>query len=1170
MRLGFIKYQQPQKSYWIGLCFLCLISVSSAIKADPITIGVISSSQSPSGKSEWQPMVDQLQAKLPNHQLILKPLPVTELQEAITTHKIAFLISDAIHYVQIGAQFKLNGLATLRRSLGEVETNQAGTVIFRRSENTKWSNLVNLNDAKVGLPSAAFIESFWFNKLMRDSQNDRLNQPIHKITFTSAESVVFSVLASEVDIGVVPAGLLEALDQQGHIQINQISLLNPQQVAEFPFLLSSPLYPDWTISALPEVSLSLQSEFMTALLTLPSFNIHHQLGSFSWSPLANYDDLKKVVLDKELEIASIIDKMSLAQKLSIHIAEIMFLLVAFGVGILFVIKYKTQNKHLKQLNAQLSEEKLTQAKQQTHLEKVLMESRSIQIELEQLSLTAVEGILILNNQGVIEFANPSAEAIFGFSSGALLGLDFYHRLISHQYRQVVINQFRQFNLTSQSEVTGKTLEVEALNQDGRSIWVRLSVSAFDKDQTRFISIMMTDITQDRELRQSLKTAKEKAENYLNMVNVVIFELNTQFQIKTINQWGQKLIGISEDALLNQPFANLEISEASQLEMAMQLTEFQLSNDNVISLTLSWQQQLTGDTLTLNCELHKLMSQSSEIVGYLGSAVDITEVIRTHREAQETQAYFSTVVEKNRSGIMVTNKDGVIQFANPAAATLLNRPLPSLVNSNFGIPITSPNQKIQLDIVRPNQPPGKAELSASETEWRSQPAYLLMIHDISDLYEANQQIKQLAYHDSLTDLPNRSYFDLQVSNIITRAKRNQTGFAIFFMDLNKFKTVNDTLGHHIGDELLIQTAERLKHTVRESDFLSRMGGDEFTLIVEGTMSDDKLIQLAKKIQKSFSASFVIDKHEIHTSPSIGISRYPQDATDSTLLLSLADTAMYQAKQTHANHIALYQPEMGLLTTAAFTIDSEIRHAFEQDEFEVFYQPQMNLLTNKIVGYEALLRWHFDGSIRTPNQFIPALEASELIIEVGLWVIKTVLEQLKEWKAEGRELVRISVNVSPIQLADEIFIDSVSDLLACSEVDKQYLGIEITESIFMSNLQETRQSIDRIKSLGLEVHMDDFGTGYSSLSLLKNLPFDMVKLDMSFILNIDTDEKDYSLVKAVIIALHSMGIRVIAEGVETPSQQQRLIECGCDEIQGYILAKPMPKTLLQTYKNPFDPV
>ncbi len=379
----------------------------------------------------------------------------------------------------------------------------------------------------------------------------------------------------------------------------------------------------------------------------------------------------------------------------------------------------------------------------------------------------------------------------------------------------------------------------------------------------------------------------------------------------------------------------------------------------------------------------------------------------------------------------------------------------------------------------------------------------------------------------------------------------------FLDLDRFKVVNDTLGHAIGDELLRHVAHRLAGCVRVGDTVCRFSGDEFVLIVNDLAEAEDARLIAQKVLQAFADPFRVGGHEIFVSTSIGISMYPTDCEDEEALLKDADAAMYRAKESGRNNFQFYTREMNARAMYRLKLENSLRHALERGEFRLHYQPKACLHTGRVTGVEALLRWERpDHGLVPPADFVPLLEDTGLIVPVGEWVIAEACRQIAAWRASGREPVSIAINISARQFAARNLGEIVKRVLDEHGADPRYIELELTESLLMVNTEEAVRTLEYLKSMGLRLSIDDFGTGYSSLSYLKRFPIDALKIDRSFIDEITTDVGDATITRAVIGMAHNLGLKVVAEGVETEEQISFLSANGCDEAQGYYFARPRP--------------
>ncbi|MBA4190717.1 MAG: hypothetical protein C0467_22255 [Planctomycetaceae bacterium] len=434
-------------------------------------------------------------------------------------------------------------------------------------------------------------------------------------------------------------------------------------------------------------------------------------------------------------------------------------------------------------------------------------------------------------------------------------------------------------------------------------------------------------------------------------------------------------------------------------------------------------------------------------------------------------------------------------------------------------------------------------------------YIGVKEDVTERKAAERQLEHQALHDSLTGLPNRALFREQLIRAISWAKRNRTQVALFFLDLDRFKNVNDTLGHPVGDELLRGVASRLRGVIRESDTVARLGGDEFAILVPDLNRLEDAAAVARKVVAALAAPFHIGTQEIHTSGSLGITMFPTDAIELEGLFRNADLALYQAKRGGRNRLCFFSEEMDREVRSRIALEANLRFALERRELFLEYQPIISLEGERLVGVEALVRWrHPRDGVIAPGRFVPIAEESGLIVPLGEWILRTACRQLREWQDRGAK-IRVSVNISSVQFRHEDFAATVSHVLVETGVDPAGLELELTESILMHDIQTGSRLMMRLHEMGLRLSIDDFGTGYSSLSYLRRLPAGTLKIDPSFVQAIESKHKDAAIVKAIIHLGHDIGLNVLAEGVETPAQRDYLREHRCDEVQGFLYSRPV---------------
>jgi diguanylate cyclase (GGDEF)-like protein len=586
-------------------------------------------------------------------------------------------------------------------------------------------------------------------------------------------------------------------------------------------------------------------------------------------------------------------------------------------------------------------------------------------------------------------------------------------------------------------------------------------------------------------------------------------------------------------------------------------------------------QRVGEIPPLMARLRQAYDAVSAV---LGTANYSEDHLGAHADEEVAQVLIVDDDRSTRSSLRHTlQRDGfrVIEAADGAQALLmLKRMQPDVILMDAVMPVMDgftacarvqelPNGRaipvLMITALEDNTSVERA-FAAGACDYIPKPIHFAVLSQrVRRIIEANQaekRIRHLAYNDALTGLPNRALFMDQLGKRIEQARVAGESVAVLFLDLDRFKNVNDTLGHDIGDRLLIAVAQRLRRSVRNADCVARLGGDEFTVVLAEAVMPNAAVAAAQNIYRALSTSFQIEGHDIFVTASVGISLYPHDATDVVTLLKHADTAMYRAKKTGSG-FQFFEASMEHSISEHVRLENDLRRAIDRNEFEVYYQPQARVDDGRIIGAEALVRWHHPtrGMVQ-PNDFIALAEETGLINPIGEWVLSTACAQLQSWLSAGRPPMRIAVNLSVKQLLKKNFPDTVEQALADTGLAPSLLELEITESTLMENAQDTLEALHRLRSLGVRLSIDDFGTGYSSLSYLKRFPVDIIKIDRSFVRDVPHDADDASIVTGIIALAHSLRLDVVAEGVETEAQLQFLREQSCDLMQGYLLSPPLP--------------
>ena len=547
-----------------------------------------------------------------------------------------------------------------------------------------------------------------------------------------------------------------------------------------------------------------------------------------------------------------------------------------------------------------------------------------------------------------------------------------------------------------------------------------------------------------------------------------------------------------------------------------------------------------------------------------------------RDSEERLRKFS---DSTSEGI-VFMENGVIVDCNEATARMFRIPSGSLIGRSSmdfvapeSIETVAGNiragfeRSYEVTLIRADGTRFAAEVVGKDIVSDGKTLRMTAMRDVSDRKQAEARIQFLAHHDILTHLPNRALLMDRLQVLLTSARRQNNLVGILFIDLDNFKTVNDSLGHFAGDELLKRVAGRLQACLRGADMVGRLGGDEFVVVVTDLANAEDIAPVAEKISEAISEPFSLEDQVLSVSSSIGISVFPKDGETPDTLIRNADAAMYLAKDRGRSNFQYFMPSLNKSAFQALAMESGIRNAIKQVEFLLHYQPELTVTTNQVCAVEALIRWkHPELGLLGPDQFISVAEHRGLIMPIGRWVINEAIRQARAW-AEAGIRVPIALNLSAVQFKQKDLVEGIAARLREHGVSGEMLELELTESLFMEDVNATSKTLHRLKDLGVSLAVDDFGTGYSSLSYLKRYPIDKIKIDRSFIRDVPVDADDVAITRAIISLGNSLGLKVVGEGVETPSQRQFLEENHCDQIQGFLISRPLdPQSMLSWLKRP----
>jgi diguanylate cyclase (GGDEF)-like protein/PAS domain S-box-containing protein len=786
------------------------------------------------------------------------------------------------------------------------------------------------------------------------------------------------------------------------------------------------------------------------------------------------------------------------------------------------------------------------------------------------------GIVQSTRDGHLITANPTMARMLGYETvDELLQVDMARDVwFDTSEREYLFRKFEPRGYASDVEVRWK-------RRDGTPIWVQLSAHAIRSPSgATYFEGFIYDITNRKHAEQSLAAANAQRKAVLDAATrVSIIATDCDGLITVFNSGAENLLGYSAAEMIGQrSLLDLHLPEEVERRRAALGAAVQRQAGPFESLThraaheeveeSEWTYVLaSGERRTFQVTVTALRGEEGEITGFLHVGSDVTE----RKQAEEMLRKQSAAMTASMDGMGIIDRSLNFTHANDALAKLYAYPrAQSMLGRSIDELFDAPERQRFLDSILPAvhaRGRWRGEASGRRRDGFSFPlemsltaledgGMVCVVRDITERTYAEEQIKHLAYHDALTGLPNRLLFKDRLTVALSHAQRDGARLAVLFLDLDRFKVINDSLGHNVGDQLLQAVATRIASCVRESDTVARLGGDEFTLLLPIGHSEDAAV-VAQKILEAIRYPFHIEGREFFTTTSIGISIYPEDGTDAATLIKNADTAMYQAKEQGRDNYQLFNAFVNAKALQRIALEHGLRRALVNDELEVHYQPIFDFRSGRISGMEALLRWNHPEMGRiAPNTFIPIAEATGMMVPIGLWCLRTACLQAKSWQDSGFKNLSLAVNLSVTQLQQADLVERIRDILVETGMPSHLLELEITESSAMASPDLIARTLHELKGIGVRISLDDFGTGHSALSYLKSFPIDTLKIDRSFVRDINEDPDTAAIVTAIIAMAHSLRLKVIAEGVELTEQAAFLKRYSCDQMQGYLITPPVP--------------
>jgi len=776
--------------------------------------------------------------------------------------------------------------------------------------------------------------------------------------------------------------------------------------------------------------------------------------------------------------------------------------------------------------------------------------------------TMADVLFVCDRDGRIEFANAAAERVLGYSADSLVGRQFEDLLVTSED-----DPFAEAFLRS----SFRNMERRFAGSDGRQVDLMMSLApVLHHGEPAGIVILGRDMREQKVAEREVKKAVALLESTLESTADGILVIGDGGRVLTYNQRFADMWRI--------PAALLEVKDDRGLigHVLDQLVD----PEHFLRTVETLYAQPDAESFELlefkDGRRFERYSIGRAVEGVANVRVwsfrDVTARFAAEAALRESELRYRLLFEQNAAGVCVTEVTGAILDCNLTFSTMLGYARSELIGRDAGELYARTTERTDILSVLTDSP----TLNTVEVELKKKDGQKIWaltnitlvgdrIHttvvDISDRKRAEEQIEFHAYHDVLTNLPNRKLFTDRLTQSLSRARRSGKPLAVMFVDLDHFKSINDTLGHEAGDELLLEMAIRLRANVRDDDTVARLGGDEFTIILAELRQPEDAVNVAEKIIKAVQQPLTIAGTSIEVSASIGIALFPNDGSDAESLLRNADSAMYRAKESGRNNYQLCTDDMKRRAVERLLLETRLRRAIAENQLVLHYQPQISLTDGVVVGVEALVRWNDpERGLVHPSAFIPLAEESRLILPLGEWVLHTACAQMRDWRDAGLDVPLIAVNLSLRQFQQYDIVENVRRVLADTGLDASALELEITETAAMQNAETTVEVLQALRELGVSIAIDDFGTGYSSLNYLKRFPITAVKIDRAFIRDLATDEGDAAIVSAVVGIARALKLRVIAEGVETEEQLSFLRRRNCDAAQGYLFSRAVSAAAL----------
>lgn len=785
--------------------------------------------------------------------------------------------------------------------------------------------------------------------------------------------------------------------------------------------------------------------------------------------------------------------------------------------------------------------------------------------------SASDAIVTVDQRGTILYVNQAAKKVFGYSANEMINQEFF-MIVPEMFRQIYKQGILSYFSGGSKSLVWQAVELPALHKDGHEFSIEISFGEYDDGDQKLFTAVIRNVTERKLAEEAIKKSEEY-QNLFKLANdaIVIFEPVTEY-ILDVNDFACKLFGFEREELVGGKLNRLCRDEEGRQDRNLKLLE----DGELKSFESVYYHK---NNAPINVLINSTLIEFSGKPAVLSITRDVTSRVAADAALRESEYKLRMLIESMQEGVLHLNNDDEIIFANKRFCEMVGYAEDELIGQNASElllyredrkTVATANQRrkegisetYEIRLRTKNEAPLWSLVGAVPViDSANNVAGSMSIHsDITERKRAEELLLHNAMHDMLTGLPNRTLFLEHLRRAMGRSPLRKSSFAVLFLDFDGFKLINDSLGHAAGDELLRTISNRLHAILRGNDIVARLGGDEFTILLDELTEPQDFLNVVGRIQEMFGEPLDIEGREVFISASIGIALHDEKYLSPEEILRDADIAMYRAKSAGKARYEIFNQEMHDQVARRLQLETELRLAYDRKEFSVFYQPIMQLSTNELIGFEALIRWmHPERGMIMPADFIPVAEETGIIVPIGEWVLEEGCRQVREWQQRYQKSdLTISVNLSCKQFIQLDLAERVENILKKTGLEAKNLRLEVTESHVMENSRIAINIMNDLRKLGVRLSIDDFGTGYSSLSYLQRLPIDYLKIDRSFINLMNSNHENGEIIKAIVMLAKNLGMDVIAEGIETEEQAEKLINLECAFGQGYLYSKPADST------------